>query len=110
MAGPRTFPSLANNTLPGLTQVAWEGLSTFDKPFLPIWGGNDPGQLGQPATQQALIDSIPGAAGQDHVRLPQASHFLQDNQGKEIAERVNAFIVNTQATATTTEHTSSGMR
>ena len=91
MAGPRTFPSLAN-TLSGVTQVAWEGLYKFEKPFLTIWGGNDPGQLGQPETQQILIDSIPGAAGQDHVRLPEASHFLQDDRGKEIARRINAFI------------------
>lgn len=105
MAGPRTFPSLAN-TLSGVTQVAWEGLYKFEKPFLTIWGGNDPGQLGQPQTQQMLINSIPGAVGQDHVRLPEASHFLQNDQGKEIARRIDAFITANPRSAESTERKS----
>ncbi|MDJ0707982.1 MAG: haloalkane dehalogenase [Leptolyngbyaceae cyanobacterium MO_188.B28] len=95
MAGPRTFPSLVN-MMPGVTQVAWEGLSTFEKPFLTIWGDNDPVPLvGPPEIQQALITAIPGAAGQDHVRLRLASHFLQDDRGVAIARRINAFISDT---------------
>jgi pimeloyl-ACP methyl ester carboxylesterase len=94
MGGPRAFPGLVNQ-LPGVTQEAWEGLREFDKPFLTIWGGNDPGNLGRPETQQMLLDMIPGTDGWDHVRLPEASHFLQDDQGEEIAERVNAFIAQT---------------
>jgi len=94
MAGPRTFPSLVN-TLPGVTQIAWEGLSTYNKPFLTIWGGNDPGQLGRLDTQEQMIANIPGSAGQPHIRLPEASHFLQDDQGAEIARRVNEFIATT---------------
>ena len=31
---------------------------------------------------------MPGAAGQPHDRLPEASHFLQDDQGTEIATRL----------------------
>jgi haloalkane dehalogenase len=94
MGGPRAFPGLVNQ-LPGVTDAAWEGLGEFDKPFLTIWGGNDPGNLGQPEVQQALLDHIPGAEGQPHTRLPEASHFLQDDQGEEIARRVNAFIAAT---------------
>ncbi|MEM9931184.1 MAG: alpha/beta fold hydrolase, partial [Bacteroidota bacterium] len=90
MGAPRSFPGLAN-TLPGVTNQAWEGLSQFNKPFLTIWGGNDPGQLGQPETQQILIDKVPGAEGQDHTRLPEASHFLQDDQGEEITRRMITF-------------------
>jgi haloalkane dehalogenase len=91
MGGPRAFPGIVNQ-LPGITQVAWEGLYAFENPFLTIWGNNDPGNLGQPEIQQTLLDSIPGTAGWDHVRLEEASHFLQDDQGEEIARRVNAFI------------------
>jgi haloalkane dehalogenase len=92
MGGPRAFPGLVNQ-MPGLTQEAWDTLGTFDKPFLTIWGGNDPGNLGQPTTQSALINHVPGTAGWDHVRLPEASHFLQDDQGEEIARRINEFII-----------------
>ncbi|HAS09743.1 MAG TPA: hypothetical protein DCS55_04370, partial [Acidimicrobiaceae bacterium] len=87
MGGPRTFPSLVNE-VPGETAEAWEGLMAFDKPFLTLWAANDPGNLGQCATQQNLIDSIPGAEGQPHDRLAEASHFLQDDQGTEIATRL----------------------
>ena len=91
MGGPRAFPGLANQ-LAGETDSAWESLGEFDKPFLTIWGGNDPGNLGRPEVQQALIDHIPGTEGWDHVRLPEASHFLQDDQGMEIGRRIVEFI------------------
>ena len=94
MGGPRAFPGLVNQ-LPGVTDTAWDELAEFEKPFLTIWGGNDPGNLGRPEVQQALLDHIPGTEGWDHVRLPEASHFLQDDQGEEIARRVNEFIAAT---------------
>jgi hypothetical protein len=94
MAGVRKFPSCINE-VPGTTQQAWIGLSSFSKPFLTIWASNDPGQLGSCEAQQLFIDNVPGAAGQDHVRLPEASHFLQDDQGAAIAQRLVAFYENT---------------
>jgi haloalkane dehalogenase len=96
MAAPRSFPGLAN-TMGGVTAKSWEGLRSFEKPFLTIWASNDPGQLGTREAQQMLIDNIPGAAGQPHTRLPQASHFLQDDQGEEIARRMIDFIESTPA-------------
>lgn len=91
MGGTRAFPGLTSQ-LPGITQVAWDGLYTFEKPFLTIWGNNDSGNLGLPETQQQLLDNVPGTEGWDHVRLDEASHFLQDDAGEEIARRVNEFI------------------
>ena len=87
MAGPRVFPSLVNE-LGGENQAAWEGLMQFEKPFLTIWASNDPGNLGSCAMQDNLVDNIPGAEGLPHIRLPEASHFLQDDQGAEIARRI----------------------
>lgn len=96
MAGPRSFPGLVN-TLGGATAGPWEGLRSFRKPFLTIWASNDPGQLGTHEAQQLLIDQIPGTAGQPHTRLPEASHFLQDDQGEEIARLMIDFIESTPA-------------
>lgn len=90
MAGPRVFPSLVND-LPGLNADAWAGLTSFERPFLTIWASNDPGGLGSCEAQQTLVDSVPGAAGLPAERLPEASHFLQDDQGEEIARRLSAF-------------------
>ena len=90
MAGPRVFPSLVNE-VPGTTEEAWAGLTSFERPFLTLWAANDPGQLGRCATQQNLVNAVPGAAGQPHDRLAEASHFLQDDQGAEIARRLVEF-------------------
>ncbi len=90
MAGVRTFPSLINQ-MPGLNEDAWEGLTSFEKPFFTIWGGNDVGMLGSCETQQKLIAEVPGAEGQPHDRLAEAGHFLQNDQGEEIAERLVEF-------------------
>ena len=90
MAGPRVFPSLVNE-VPGTTAEAWAGLTSFERPFLTLWASNDPGLQGSCEAQQQLIDSIPGAEGLAHDRLPEASHFLQDDQGEEIARRLVDF-------------------
>jgi len=42
---------------------------------------------------------VPGAAGQPHTRIPEASHFLQDDQGEEIAMRL-VDVYETNGTAT----------
>lgn len=94
MAGIRVFPSLANE-LGGANQASWDGLKAFTKPFLTIWASNDPGNLGQCSTQDNLICNIPGAKDQPHTRLPKASHFLQDDQGAEIAKRMVDFMSTT---------------
>jgi hypothetical protein len=98
MAGARMFQSLVNE-LPGTNAQAWAGLTAFHKPFLTIWASNDPGQLGSCEAQQIFIDNVPGAAGQPHARLPEASHFLQDDQGEQIARRLLRWYVAGTATA-----------
>lgn len=85
MAGPRVFPSLVND-LPGVTEEARAGLDAYERPLSTIWADNDPGNLGQCATQEDLMSRVRGAAGQMHTRLAEASHFLQDDQGEAIAE------------------------
>ena len=76
----------------GVLEPSREGLTRYEKPFVTIYGGNDPGLAAGADNQDEVINSIPGAAGQDHYRYPDASHFLQDDKGQEIAERVVKFI------------------
>ncbi len=38
---------------------------------------------------------MPGAAGQDHVVLPDAGPFLQEDVGPHLARRIDAFITKT---------------
>ena len=87
-AGARAFPLLVP-TSPGDPAVpanrrAWDALSRWEKPFLAIFGSRDP-LLGQ--ADRPLIKHIPGSAGQPHARI-HASHFIQEDRGPELAERV----------------------
>lgn len=93
MAGIRVFPSLTIQ-LGGTNDEAWAGLISYTKPFLTIFGVRD-NVLGSEANQSRLIDNIPGAQGQPHARLEAAGHFLQDDQGADIARRVVEFMAAT---------------
>ncbi len=92
MAGPRTFPSLLNE-LVGRTDDKRQQLTTSSTPFLTIFGGNDPGLVGSNVGEQEWMSTqIPGAAGQPHHTYPDASHFLQEDRGEDIAVRIGEFI------------------
>ena len=87
-AGARAFPQLVPTSLddPAVpaNQAAWDALGRWEKPFLAIFGARDP-ILGQ--ADRPLIKHVPGAAGQPHARI-RASHFIQEDSGPELAERV----------------------
>jgi len=89
MAAPRAFPSMVNQ-VSVLNAVAWGKLAQFTKPFLHIGGKRDR-NFGNEEMQNGFISVIPGAKGQPHGFMD-AGHFIQDNVGEELAERVNAFI------------------
>jgi haloalkane dehalogenase len=90
-AGARAFPRLvpteaANPAIPA-NRKAWAALGRFEKPFLCVFGKNDPilGRLDRP-----LIAHVPGARGQPHDRI-RGGHFIQEDAGKELAERLIAW-------------------
>jgi haloalkane dehalogenase len=91
MGGPRAFPSLLNQLL-GRTDAQKAKLTQITAPLLTIFGGNDPGLVGEGDGQPFLTNEMPGAADQPHHRYPDASHFLQNDQGPDIAARTIAFI------------------
>jgi haloalkane dehalogenase len=87
-AGARAFPQLVPTSPddPAISAnlAAWDALGKWEKPFLAIFGQRDP-ILGR--TDRPLIKHIPGAAGQPHARI-RASHFIQEDSGPELAERI----------------------
>jgi haloalkane dehalogenase len=91
LAAPRTFPRLLND-LVGRTVGKKSALTRYERPFLTLFGGNDPGLVGEADDQAWMVENIPGAAGQPHHRYRDASHFLQEDQGEDIARRLIAFI------------------
>jgi haloalkane dehalogenase len=90
-AGARAFPQLVPTSpddpaIPA-NRAAWAALGKWEKPFLAIFGARDP-ILGK--ADRPLIAHIPGAAGQPHARI-NASHFIQEDAGPELAERILAW-------------------
>jgi haloalkane dehalogenase len=87
-AGARAFPQLVptspDDPASPANRAAWDELGRWEKPFLTIFGARDR-LLGQ--ADRPLIKHIPGAAGQPHARI-NASHFIQEDSGPELAERV----------------------
>ena len=84
--GAKVFPTLVPIT-PEHAQVeenreAWKVLAAWDKPFLTLWGTDDP-VLGHLAGE--FIKRIPGAAGQLHQEFSPGGHFIQDDRGEDLA-------------------------
>jgi haloalkane dehalogenase len=92
-AGICKFPMLiaVQPDNPGVlaNREAWERLGRFSKPFLTLFGGQDPVTNGG---EKRLQEHVPGAAGQAHHVFPDASHFIQEDVPEELVERLLAFI------------------
>jgi haloalkane dehalogenase len=68
---------------------AWEALRAWEKPFLTLFGKNDPITRG---AEKRLQSRIPGAAGQPHACCAGAGHFLQEDVGPELAAALVAWM------------------
>ncbi len=93
---PRRFPLMVP-TSPDepeaiANRAAWATLSRWEKPFLTVFGADDPFYRGQAASFQA---HVPGAHGQMHVTLEGAGHFLQEDCGEELGDIIAEFMIGT---------------
>ena len=91
-AGARIFPSLVP-TAPGdpaaeANRAAWEVFHSWDKPFLTAFSDGDPVTAGG---ERVFQREVPGAAGQPHVTIESAGHFLQEDKGPQIAQVIVDF-------------------
>jgi len=92
-AGARVFPRLVP-TEPGdpaapANRAAWQALGRWTKPFLTAFGKKDP-ILG--FADRVLQEHVPGADGQPHREIAQASHFVQEDAGEELARITTDWI------------------
>lgn len=91
--GARVFPLLVPTSTSDPASLAnrraWESLSRFNKPFLTIFGDSDPITSGM---EQVFQRKIPGAAGQPHILLRRAGHFLQEDVGEELSQALVSFV------------------
>ena len=90
-AGARIFPSLVpiepedpeaiNNA------KAWKTLRQWEKPFLTVFGSEDPIMNG---AEKAFQEHVPGAKNQPH-QIWMAGHFIQEEKGAELASALLDF-------------------
>jgi haloalkane dehalogenase len=86
---PLLVPSRPDDPAAPHNRAAWEVLRRWTKPFLTAFSDRDPITKGG---ERFLQEAIPGAAGQPHVTIKDAGHFLQEDKGEELAQVVAAFI------------------
>ena len=88
-AGARAFPQLVpvEDGMAGIeaNKAAWVGLAQYDRPFLTLFGADDPvtGGLGE-----SLSARIKGADGLPHEILSTCGHFCQEDRPIELAHGV----------------------
>jgi haloalkane dehalogenase len=91
-AGARAFPKLVplSPRDPAIepNRRAWEVLGRWEKPFLTVFSDGDPIMRGG---EKLFQRHVPGAKGQPHY-TPHGGHFLQEDAGPELAQKVNDLI------------------
>jgi haloalkane dehalogenase len=93
-AGARIMPSLIPSQLIE-NHKAWEQvLSKWEKPLLTAFSDRDPITRGGEKVFQARV---PGAQGQPHVTIKGAGHFLQEDNGDELAQVILDFVKRTNS-------------
>lgn len=94
-AGARILPSLVpisiNDPEHENNKKAIEQFEHWEKPFLTAFSDSDPVTKGGDRFWQTYI---PGARKQNHTTIKNASHFVQEDKGTELAEVIIEFIKN----------------
>ena len=90
-AGARIFPSLVP-TEPADPEAinnskAWNALRLWEKPFLTVFGSEDPIMK---CADKVFQKYVPGAQNQKHQTLL-AGHFIQEEKGAELASALLDF-------------------
>jgi haloalkane dehalogenase len=89
---PKLVPTSPQDPAHDANVAAWGVLATFTKPFLCCFS-NDAITHGGEAKFIALV---PGARGQAHTTIESSAHFLQEENGPQLAGIVTDFIAWTQ--------------
>jgi haloalkane dehalogenase len=92
-AGARQFPLLVptspDDPASADNRLAWRSLQQFTKPFITAFSDSDPVTNGGDKIIQKLI---PGCEGQAHTTINKGGHFLQEDQGEQLAEVLLKFM------------------
>ncbi len=94
-AGARIMPSLVPISKDDpefeANTSAWEQFKKWEKPFLTAFSDKDPITAGGYILWQKLV---PGTQGLKHPTIKDASHFVQEDKGPELAKVIIEFMKN----------------
>jgi haloalkane dehalogenase len=94
--GARQFPMLVptspDDPAAEANRAAWKVFEQWDKPFLTAFSDSDPITAGGDKVFQS---AVPGAHGREHPTIKGAAHFLQEDNGEDLAAAVVDFIRST---------------
>jgi haloalkane dehalogenase len=82
-------PTSPDNPASEKIRAAWIELGKLNKPLIMLFSDSDPVTGGSDRVVQKLI---PGTQGQKHTTIANGGHFLQEDQGEEVAQMLVAFI------------------
>lgn len=92
-AGARIFPSLVptgpDDPATADNRAAWQVLERFDRPFLCAFSDQDAITRGG---EGPFIRRVPGARDRPHTTIVGGGHFLQEDQGPQLAGVIAEFI------------------
>jgi haloalkane dehalogenase len=88
---PLLIPVQPDNPGVPICVATWEFLSTWTKPFLTVFGSDDPISF-KPGAHLKFQRKVPGAAGQPHRVIEGARHFIQEDAPEELVEIIDTFV------------------
>ena len=95
-AGPRALPLLVptspSDPAVEANKAAWSVLAGWERPLLTAFSDRDPVTAGG---ERIFQRTVPGAAGEPHITIGGAGHFLQEDRGPELASVVVDLIART---------------
>ena len=88
---PLLIPVQPDNPGVPMCRETWAFLETWTKPFLTVFGSDDPVSF-KPGAHLKFQRKVPGAAGQPHRVIEGANHFIQEDAPDELVEIIDAFV------------------
>lgn len=92
-AAPRKMPEIVASELERVN-LDWGRLKQWSKPVLTLFSDKDP-FLADQGYDQKFQANFSGAQGQPHFTIENASHFLQEDQSQQLAEKVIRWLEQT---------------
>jgi haloalkane dehalogenase len=90
---PRFVPTTPDVPERIANEEAWRVLESWQKPFLTLFSTRDPITRGG---ERMFQKRVPGAVDQPHTLIRGAGHFLQEDKGAELAQKIHDFIMVTR--------------